>query len=428
MGDDIRKIKYNYHSERFSPKAVDHAFRYIAVLTGVEFVNDEKLPVIIKRDDIPQSGGRLVVRNYNDSENSGFTVLEDDSIETILKALAISPKLGPHNNADMSDRELSTPLLSAAISKISKALSESNQTRRRRRHISIWPDERRFGAVISHDIDIAERSIAGGLRLLFKSWPAGRFKGLADTLRWRAGGGANPYHCISEWLEMENKLEVISTFFVFAGKRHHPDDPKYNPGRLSDTLKSVVDRGFEIALHSGIESFDGRYLDESKNALETIIGSEIRGIRPHYLSARFPKYWRKAAENGLEYSSALGFDDTIGFYAGIDLPILPYDRENDCPLDIVEIPLTIMDCGLIGNAPADLIKQRNDAFRMIDTAEESGSLIVFDWHQRTLYNTDYPGWRRLFYEIIEYLVQKRPHIDTMSGIVDLFQTGTRVKS
>lgn len=423
MGDNIRKITYNYRSERFSLKAVDHAFRYLKVLTGIEFVNDEKLSVIIKRDDIPQSGGRLVIRNCNDSGNSGFTVLEDDPIETVLKAVTISPKLGPRDNADMSDRELSTSLLSAAIFKITKALSESNQTRRRQRHISIWPDEKRFGAVISHDIDIAERSIAGGLRLLFKSWPAGRLKGLADTLRWRAGGGTNPYHCISEWLEMENKLKVVSTFFVFAGKRHHPDDPKYNIGHLSDTLKSAVNHGFEIALHSGIESFDGRYLDDSKNALETTIGSEIRGIRPHYLSARFPEYWRRAVDNGLKYSSALGFDDTIGFYAGIDLPILPYDPENDSPLGIVEIPLTIMDCGLIGNAPVDFKKQRNDVFRMIDNAEESGSLIVFDWHQRTLYNPDFPGWGRLFYEIIEYLVQKRPYIDTMSGIADLFQAG-----
>ncbi len=428
MGDDNRIITYNYRSERFSPKAVDHAFRYITVLTGIEFANDEELPVIIKRDDIPQSGGRLVIRNYNNSGNDGFNVLDNDPIETILKALTVSPKLGPHDNADTPDRELSAPMLSAAVSKISKALSESNRTPRRQRDISIWPDEKRFGAVISHDIDIAERSIAGGLRLLFKSWPAGRFKGLADTLLWRTRGGTNPYHCISEWLEMENKLEVVSTFFIFAGKRHHPDDPKYNPERLSDTLKSAVERGFEIALHSGIECFDGRYLDESKNALETIIGSEIRGIRPHYLSARFPEYWRKAAENGFEYSSALGFDDTIGFYAGIDLPILPYDRGNDCPLGIVEIPLAIMDCGLIGDAPADLKKQRNDAFWMIDKAEESGSLIVFDWHQRTLYNPDYPGWGRLFREIIEYLVRKRPHIDTMSGIADLFQTGTRVKS
>ena len=73
------------------------------------------------------------------------------------------------------------------------------------------------------------------------------------------------------------------------------------------------------------------------------------GVRPHYLSVSLPEYWRKSAELGFEYSSCLGFDEEIGFYRGIDLPFMPFDADNDTPLEIVEIPIAVMDCGLIND-------------------------------------------------------------------------------
>ncbi|MEE9553642.1 MAG: hypothetical protein V3W18_05035 [candidate division Zixibacteria bacterium] len=426
MDDDTQKITYNYQSPRFSPRAVEHAFRYIKALTGLEFAEDEESTAIIRRDDIPGGNGGLCIRDKND--DSASVVLRDDPIDVILKAVTISSRLGPYKKMGDSPGEPIVPKISEVISALSMALAKANLIPSGRRHISIWPDGKRFGAAITHDVDIAERSLAGGVRLLFKRWPAGRFKGLADTIRWRSGRGTNPYDRITEWLDLEEKSELVSTFFVFAGPRNHPDDPKYNLKRISVQLKSAVNRGFEIALHSGIESFDGRYVNESKNILEKNIGTGVRGIRPHYLSAHLPEYWRMATDTGLSYSSSLGFDDRIGYYAGIDLPVIPYDSENDCPLNVVEIPITIMDCGLIGDQAVDSAELKSKAFRIIDQAEERGSLIVFDWHQRTLYDPDYPGWGRLFFEIIEYLIQKNPYIDTMSGIADLLNARMGMKS
>ncbi len=243
---------------------------------------------------------------------------------------------------------------------------------------------------------------------------------MIDSLKRTVGGRPNPYDCIAGWLDIDEKLAIKSTYFVFAGQRRHPDDPKYVIESLASRLGEALKRGHEIALHSGIECREGRYLLESRKALEESIGFEIEGLRPHYLSATFPAYWSRAAETGFRYSSSLAYDDKIGFQYGIDLPFVPFDLKYNQAIKIVEFPIAIMDCGLIGFRPASSVELRNRAFDMIDKAERNGSLLVIDWHQRALYDIDYPGWGQLYIEIMEYLLQKKPYIDSLSDLADIF--------
>jgi hypothetical protein len=67
----------------------------------------------------------------------------------------------------------------------------------------------------------------------------------------------------------------------------------------------------------------------------------------------------------------------------------------------VEFPISIMDCGLIGDARAESAEVANRGLEMIDAGQGSGSLIVMDWHQRTFYNRDYPGWAGLYIKLVE---------------------------
>ncbi len=130
-------------------------------------------------------------------------------------------------------------------------------------------------------------------------------------------------------------------------------------------------------------------------------GYKVLGIRPHYLSAYLPEFWQAAADIDFEYSSTLGFDDAIGYVRGIDLPFYPFDTTNERPLPILEIPIAIMDCGLIGSSDANSPEIFSMGVKLIDRVAEGGGLIVLDWHQRTLYNRDYPGWGELFRKLIE---------------------------
>jgi len=419
-------IKYSYKNERSGPRAVGHVFRYISALTGIIFKPDCSEPDIYSGSENAPDSARVILgnskgRSPDDSRGSGTdrVILKNDPVGEILKRISPETIIGPFAAKEPAAYP-DDSTISGLIGGFMKAMIQTGLVPAGARSIDIWPGNRRFGAVLTHDIDITRRSIHGSLRLLFEKSPPGRARGLWDALKWAAGRGSNPYDRIGAWIEIEKDLGVVSTFFAYAGPRNHPDDPKYNIGDLADSLGRVSGYGFEVALHTGINSYEGRFIDQSKNTLEGAAKMKVTGARPHYLSASLPSYWHKAVESGMLYTSCLGFDDRAGYYDGIDLPFVPFDKSIDAPIDIIEIPIAIMDCGLIGgDADSDETARRGKA--IIDKAAASGGLVVLDWHQRTLYEPDYPGWGKLFLKLLHYMIEKEAYIGRMDAVAALLR-------
>ncbi len=433
MGNDFETVKYGYANRRFSPHAIKHAFIYISAVTGIRFrpsLSDADL-WRSDRGPIPESarvllGVHSIQQGLGESLShmdtmSSRLIMKDDPVEEIIDRLSVAAQMGPYSGNESRRRGPGDLRLSRLISDLVKSLAKAGIISRKSNEIDLWPDNRRFALVVTHDIDIARRSVKGSIRLLMKRLPAGRFKGFYDSVRSSFGDRRNPYDKISEWIKIENDLGIKSTFFIFPGPRQHRDDPKYQLDMLSHSVEDIQRNGFELALHSGIECYEGDNLANSRLRLENHTKSMITGLRPHYLSAHLPKYWRSAAGCGFSYSSCLGFDEAIGHFGGIDLPFVPFDREKDTAIDLVEIPIAIMDCGLIRDEAADSDEVISRGKDLIDTTAESGGMIVLDWHQRTLYNPDYPGWGELFRKITDYALRQGAYSATMGQISSLLK-------
>ena len=433
MGNDFETVKYRYANRRFSPDAIRHAFAYISAVTGIRFtpsISDADL-WRSDHDPVPDSA-RLLVGGHSIHQERGEStgksdiipsrmIVEDDPVEKIIDKLCLAAKMGPFSGTEFVNRMPGELNLSRLISDLVKSLAGAGVISRKSNEITLWPGGKRFALAVTHDVDIARRSVRGSIRLLMKKSPPGRFRGLFDSVRSSAGNRYNPYDRISEWIKIENDLGIKSTFFIFAGPRRHRDDPKYKLDKLSHPIDDIRRNGFELALHSGIGCYEGESLADSGSELKKHSGFSIVGLRPHYLSAHFPEYWRSAAESGFSYTSCLGFDDAIGHFDSIDLPFAPFDREEDTTIDIVEIPLAIMDSGLIRDEAADSDEVISRGKELIDMTAESGGMIVLDWHQRTLYNPDYPGWGELFRKITDYALRKGAYSATMEQISSLLK-------
>jgi hypothetical protein len=432
MHGGIESVKYWYSNPRFSSGAVDHAFRYISAVTGIKFVKDRSSPRIWRSDDeqYPASvkidlGDDAEIRRIGQSlEKTGDdpdgTMLKNDPLEEIIKRLSLKARIGPLAEESSSGRPADVPRLSLLIASLVARLSDLDMIERGSRVVDLWPNGAPFAVALTHDIDIARRSVMGSIRLLWHKDPPGRLKGLVDSMK-STLGARNPYDKAAEWVKLERDYELKSTFFVFAGDRTHRLDPKYRLVDLSDWLDLILGSGFELALHSGIDCYSGDGLLAARSMLEAHAKEKVAGLRPHYLSAKLPEYWRVAAETGFAYTSCLGFDDRMGYFNGIDLPFMPFDIENDTAIEIVEIPLAIMDCGLIDSEAADSDEVFERGRDMIDSAERRGSLIVLDWHQRTRYDPDYPGWGRLFKKLLDYASGRRAYFATMRKIASLLK-------
>lgn len=423
MVDDHRSVRYGYVNDRYSARAIRHAFAYISAVTGIRFIPSLPDADLWRSDRGPIPVSARVVLGAGTIAGERILllqmILEDDPIEKIIDKLSLATRIGPFSNTDSGRGRMGGQLLSRLISDLVRSLAETGVISRASREIDLWPDGKRFALAVTHDIDIARRSVKGSVRLLFKRTPPGRFKGLYDSIRSSIGNRRNPYDKISEWIKIEEGLGIKSTFFIFAGPRRHRDDPKYSLDMFSDALEDIRRNGCELALHSGINCYEGGGLGNSRSVLEDHAGFNIVGLRPHYLSAHLPRYWRSAAESGFSYSSCLAFDDDIGHFDGIDLPIIPFDEEKDKAIDLVEIPIAIMDCGLIRNEAANSDEVVSRGKDLIDRTAESGGMIVLDWHQRTLYNPDYPGWGELFRTITGYALRKEAYSATMEQVSSL---------
>src|SRR5437870_901159 len=82
--------------------------------------------------------------------------------------------------------------------------------------------------------------------------------------------------------------------------------------------------------------------------LTALTGAAVRGLRFHNLRGGYGTLPAVAAA-GFEYDSSLAFAEEPGFNAGIARPFRPYDWSQDRPLDLIEIPLAIMDTSLLSH-------------------------------------------------------------------------------
>jgi peptidoglycan/xylan/chitin deacetylase (PgdA/CDA1 family) len=272
----------------------------------------------------------------------------------------------------------------------------------------------RFAVALTHDVDVPWRWTGIGIR-----GAAARLK--SDVLARRAGAalgearalaavplhklrGTDPNWSFERILRLESARGARSTFFVMAGHRHAADGPSPDSyerlrSRLVETVRAG---GAEIALHgSYTAATDGSLLVAEKGALEALAGP-VRGHRYHYLRVDPHANLAPLARLGFSYDTSLGFADQPGFRAGIAHPFRPWDPVREQPLDLVEIPLAVMDAsfderylGLSAKAAAPRL------LRLLDAAAERGGGFSILWHTDRFDPGTARGWDALYVRVLE---------------------------
>jgi peptidoglycan/xylan/chitin deacetylase (PgdA/CDA1 family) len=426
-----RIIKYHFNNKVISENAAGHIFGYLSAFSDYKFVEDKNAPVVWRDDrgEIPASariilGREIDIKGFSDIKSdsgNGRAFIAPDPIERIFAKISISATLGPYSDGRHQPENDPEESLGSIILNFFDQLRIAGVIEPSGHNATLWPGGHKFAMALTHDVDIIRRSVRGSVRLLFNRDVPGGFKGLYDSIGSVPGRARNPYDNIRQWIEHENKFGIKSTFFIFPGNRKNKNDPKYGLKKLEDSLEYIMNNGFGLALHTGIECRRGESIEESRKLINRAGDFTVGGIRPHYLSASLPEYWRKAAELGFEYSSCLGFDEEIGFYRGIDLPLMPFDADNDTPLGIVEIPIAIMDCGLINDNYKNMEESLDSGKKLIDRVRRAGGILVLDWHQRTMYNPDYPGWAEACFDLIDYARKQGAFLTTMEDTAGLLK-------
>ena len=286
----------------------------------------------------------------------------------------------------------------------------------------------RFAVALTHDVDVpwrwTRRGALGAAARAKRAVVAGRPRAAIAEARALAGlpldklRGRDPNWTFARIAEIEEAADGRSTHFVMAGHAHAADGPSATAyERLRPRLVStLLESGAEIGLHASYTAAD----DASRLAAERErlagLAGPLAGQRYHYLRVDPHRNLEPLARIGFTYDSSLGFPDAPGFRAGIAHPFRPWDALRERPLDLVEIPLALMDATLGEERYLGLSasKAEGRALGLLDWAAEHGGGFAILWHNEWFDEVAYPGWGAL-YERLLHAVRERGGVCVAAG-------------
>ncbi len=277
----------------------------------------------------------------------------------------------------------------------------------------------RMEAVISHDIDIPYyygkiRSVLSGAKAKLTFGGVGSCADhLLSYIKVRAGMGEDRFATFDYIMQTQAQRGIKSTWFILlcSDNLWGLDLDKY-----AKQLKRIVGAGHEIGLHPGYDSYlNPEKRNAEKKAIEQLSGSAITGARNHFLRFKIPESYHVVHDTGLIYDSTLGFAEREGFRPGFCSPFKPFDPQRRKTVDLLEIPMSIMDGTFRDylHLPPREAEVRIKA--MIDHVADIHGTIVFNWHN-TFLLAEEPEWRKVYENSLDYLIEKNAVFSTVNEL------------
>lgn len=269
---------------------------------------------------------------------------------------------------------------------------------------NFWPDDAPYAVCLTHDVDnVYKWHLRKIISYVVKEQ---KIKELFSSI------GKKEYWNFDTITSLEEQYGFRSTFFFLTTKRDLI--PRYNIKRMKKVLHFLNKRGWEVGLHTGLYSYDdyNKLLNE-KQTIENLLGEKISGVRNHYLRFNAPESWRIQQKSGFSYDSTIGFRETVGFRSGFCLPYYPYDFKTHKILNILELPMTVMDNAMF------LYENPNKTFdELIETVKKFNGLLVVNWHQSVFDEKDYPEYTQMYKAMLERFKRDNAFVGTCKDVAE----------
>jgi len=277
--------------------------------------------------------------------------------------------------------------------------------------IPLWPSNKKYAVALSHDVDYPEmiRWIEV-LRYLGKYKLSGRLSKVIDIFT-----GKENFWRFEDWVKLENRYGLKSAMY-FCGLKGSllryflkAPDPFYDvrQDQFKRVLNYLVQNGFEVGMHSSYLAYQSidRFLEEKKT-IEGSLHEPIFGNRHHYWHMNPDNLSETAViheEIGLLYDSSICFAKRSGFRFGICSPFHLYDPIRQGPVEVLELPTSLMDDHLFKYFELSYFsKSQFEIDALIHSIKEHAGLFFLDYHVRGFNETFYPKW----VESYEYILKK----------------------
>ena len=296
----------------------------------------------------------------------------------------------------------------------------------------IVPGPQRFCICLSHDVDyLAPKPLemavslmfdiaAGDLRrsvarmiLAFFYFLSGVFTRNRDQLALVPGRvhqalrGYEPYWRLEEICLSEARQGGTSSFFLLPNEDRKDSNYSILNLLVGNTIEHLSKAGFEICLHAGFSTAaKPANLGSQKRALERIVGTEVAGVRSHFLRFSYPDTFWDYVNAGFTYDSSIMFPEEVGYRASTCFPWMLFDMDTKRTLGLVEIPPIIMDRTLRQKKYMNLspTSARSLCSTLLSQVAELHGVLTVIWHNSGL--SVRPSEDRAWWAVYWYLLQE----------------------
>lgn len=182
--------------------------------------------------------------------------------------------------------------------------------------------------------------------------------------------------------------------FYWKASPAGPYDSGYNPThpKVRRVISELRERGHELGVHPGYNTFCNRdALAVEVDSLRHALCVRRPGGRQHYLRWS-PQTWRDWEACGLWYDSSVGFAERFGFRAGTAFPYCPWSFRENRELDLIELPLILMDCTPVKYMALSRDVGLHRIKALIERVAKVGGVFTLLWHNSPLLDPEYAGW------------------------------------
>ncbi len=276
-----------------------------------------------------------------------------------------------------------------------------------------YPDNKRFAVCMTHDYDIIRNTNLTISYEAAKSLRRLQFRKSLTVLLSKVNKKLDPISDFTRIMDLEERYGAKSSFYFLALDKGNLDF-SYKIGEIKEELRDITNRGWEVGLHVGPEAYkDINKLKKEKEELESVVGKTIIGCRNHLLTFQVPTTWELLKEAGFKYDATFGYTDCVGFRNGMCHPFKPFNLNTDEYIDIMEIPLTVMDKTLNTHMRLDLTSTWDIIKKLIDTVENCQGVITILWHG-DMFVTD--GMGEMYERMLQYCHEKNAWITSAENI------------
>jgi len=300
--------------------------------------------------------------------------------------------------------------------------------------IARWKEGARFAVALTHDVDdVALYSLRAALRLLRRAKHPASYAvrgGLTAAARALGRQGRHdPYDQFDRWVTEEERHGFRSSFYFVPPdpSRPHEYDPTYAWGdpvtfegrrtTVAGMMRRMAERGFDVGLHGSYLSHrDADELVRQKRSVEACAAQTVAGTRQHFLRFDVRETWTAQEHAGFGYDTTLGYNEEIGFRAGIAAPFRPWDPARRTARNLIEVPLTVMDGALFRSLKLDTATAIARVREHLERVEEVGGLAVLLWHPNAAAETLHPGWWQCYVATLEWLAARGAWVTSAAEI------------